>query len=243
MRTILIDDERKSLIILQNKLAEHCPKVEIIGTIQDPEKALKAISEFQPDLIFLDIAMPQLSGFDLLSQIENLDFELIFVTAFDDFAIDAIEHCAIGYLVKPVENKKLVQAVERAENNIQQKNALLRNQQLIDNLNPQSKKKKLIIPVQDGLEVINFKDIMYLEGDSGYTRIHFADGYQVLSSYRIGHFARLLKNEDFFQIHKSYILNINFLKKYLNEGYVLLKNNKKLPVSRSRKNDFLEFIR
>lgn len=243
IKTILIDDERKSLLILQNKLREFCPDIEIIKMIQEPEQALELIPELEPDLVFIDIAMPQVSGFDLLARLDNPNFELIFVTAFSDFAIDAIEHCAIGYLVKPVENEKLQDAVERAVKNIEQKNALNRNQQLVENLNPQSKNKKLIIPVQDGLEFLEFDNIIHLEGDGGYTRIYLQSDKNILSSYRIGHFAKLLRSEQFFQIHKSYIINTKYIKKYLNEGYIVLLNGRKLPVSRSRKNDFLEFIR
>ena len=115
MKALLIDDERKSLSILRHKIEKVCRNITIVGETQLPEEALILIGALKPDLIFLDIAMPVMSGFDLLSKIENPTFEVIFVTAFDDYAIDAINNCAIGYLLKPFDNADLIQAVERAE--------------------------------------------------------------------------------------------------------------------------------
>lgn len=145
IKTILIDDERKALAILKNKLQRLCPNVQIIAESQSPKEGIELIKSLKPDLVFLDIAMPELSGFDVLKQFENPDFEIIFATAFDNYAIEAIKHCAIGYLVKPVDNKDLVEAVANAENNIGDKSALQKNKQLIENLGVQnvSKKRKL----------------------------------------------------------------------------------------------------
>lgn len=237
---ILIDDEPKALAILKNKIERFCTNVNIIAETQNPEEALKLIEKKQPQLVFLDIAMPQMSGFDLLAKIPNPNFEIIFVTAFDDYAIDAINHCAIGYLVKPVDNKTLIATVIKAVQNIEEKTALEKNKLLIENIGVQTfQKKKIVIPSQDGLEFVEISNIVSCEGVDGYTKINLFKGKPILSSNSIGHFHKLLNAQDFYLIHKSYLINLNYIEKYLNEGYVVLSNQQKLPVSRHRRNDFV----
>lgn len=241
---ILIDDEHKSLAILQSKLTRLCPAIEVVAATQDPKEGIALISELQPQLVFLDIAMPEMSGFDVLSQIPSPNFELIFVTAFDNYAIKAINHCAIGYLVKPVDNEDLIAAVSKATANIEEKSALQKNKLLIENLGIQSfQKKKIVIPAQEGLVFAKIEDIIHCEGTEGYTKIYFTDQKPILSSYSIGHFNKLLPQDDFYLIHKSHLINLHHIEKYLNEGYVVLRDNHKLPVSRSKRNDFLNMLK
>lgn len=242
---ILVDDEPKALAILKNKIERFCTNVNIVAETQNPEEALELIQKMNPQLVFLDIAMPQMSGFDLLAKIPNPSFEVIFVTAFDDYAIDAINHCAIGYLVKPVDNQILIATVIKAIQNIEEKTALEKNKLLIENIGVQTfHKKKIVIPSQDGLEFVEINDIILCEGTEGYTKIHFVDNRKpALSSYSIGHFNKLLQNKEFYLIHKSYLINLNHIEKYLNEGYVILTHNHKLPVSRNRRSDFLNNLK
>ncbi|QOD60403.1 response regulator transcription factor [Polaribacter haliotis] len=241
---ILIDDERKALAILKNKLERLCPNVTIIGETQDPEEGLELINTLQPQLVFLDVAMPIMSGFDILSKIASPKFEIIFATAFDDYAIEAIKHCAIGYLVKPIDNEDLVITVNKAIKNIEEKTALEKNKLLIENLGIHTfQKKKIVIPSQQGLEFVEINKIIFCEGTDGYTKIHFIDDKPILSSYSIGHFFKLLENQDFYLIHKSYLINVDCIEKYLNEGYVVLNQNHKLPVSRNRRSDFLSSLK
>lgn len=240
INALIIDDEPKALAILKNKIERTCPHIAILGETQDPEEAIHLIGKWKPQLLFLDIAMPQMSGFDLLAQIENPSFEIIFVTAFDSFAIEAIRHCAIGYIVKPVANKDLINAVSNAEKNIQRKTATEKNKLLIENLSEQiPNQKKLVIPTQEGLEFVRISDIIQCEGTDGYTRIHFKKRKPILSSHSIGYFHKLLENQNFYLVHKSHLINIDQMEKYLNEGYALLIENHKVPVSRNRRNDFL----
>ena len=241
---IIIDDERKALAILKNKLERLCPDVNIIGETQNPIEGIEFIKKLKPQLVFLDIAMPEMSGFDLLAEIKTPDFEIIFATAFDNYAIEAIKHCAIGYLVKPVDNNDLVDAVNQAINNIEEKSALEKNKLLIENLGVQTfQNKKMVIPSQDGLEFVKISEIIYFEGDNGYTRIHFTDRKSMLSSHSIGYFNKLLENQSFYLIHKSYLINLIYIEKYLNEGYVVLEDNIKLPVSRNRRQDFFNRLK
>lgn len=241
---VLIDDERKALAILKNKLERLCPSVQVIAETQSPEEGIELIEELNPQLVFLDIAMPEMSGFDILSKIENPKFEIIFATAFDDYAIEAIKHCAIGYLVKPIDNEDLIITVNKAIKNIEDKTALEKNKLLIENLGVQTfQKKKVVIPSQLGLEFVEINKIIFCEGTEGYTKIHIKGEKPILSSYSIGHFNKLLQNQDFYLIHKSYLINVNYIEKYLNEGYVILGENHKLPVSRNRRSDFLNSLK
>ena len=189
--------------------------------------------------------MPEMSGFDLLSKIENPSFEVIFATAFNQHAIEAISYCAIGYLMKPVSNEELIESVKRAKESVDQKNALAKNLQLLENFEDSPLQgKKIIIPTQEGLEFISLSDIVYCEGIDGYTKIYFdSDRQPMLSSKSIGYFNKMLQSQHFFLAHKSYFINLNFVEKYFNEGYILLAHDYKIPVSRSRRNDFLEKIK
>ena len=213
----------------------------------EKHKALKKgllIKKLKPQLVFLDVAMPEMSGFDVLAEIDNPTFEIIFATAFDNYAIEAIKHCAIGYLVKPVDNTDLVSTVNKAIQNIEDKSALEKNKLLIENLGVQTfQNKKIVIPSQEGLEFVQISDIIHLEGDNGYTNIHFANRKSILSSHSIGYFNKILQNQTFYLIHKSHLININHIEKYLNEGYVIMTNNHKAPVSRNRRQDFLNSLK
>ncbi len=244
IKTILIDDERKALAILENKIQRLCPKLEIVATTQNPKKAITLIKELQPELVFIDIAMPKLNGFDVLRNFEEPNFEIIFATAFNDYAIEAIKHCAIGYLVKPIDNTDLQNAVQNAIKNIEEKTALQKNKQLIENLGVKTfKNKKMVIPSTDGLEFVKIKEIIRCEGVDGYTKIHFYNLKPMLSSNSIGYFNKLLENNNFYLVHKSHLINLQYIEKYINEGYVLLEKNHKVPVSRNKRQDFLSSLK
>lgn len=244
IKTILIDDEPKALAILKNKIERLCPNLDIIAQTQEPKQGIQLIKTLEPQLIFLDIAMPELNGFDVLKQFKEPSFEIIFATAFDDYAIEAIKHCAIGYLVKPIDNDDLVTAVENAQKNINEKTALEKNKLLIENLGVQSfQQKKLVIPSTEGLEFVKIDTIVHCEGIDGYTKIYFDNNKPILSSQSIGHFKKLLNQKGFYLVHKSHLINMDYIEKYLNEGYILLSGNHKIPVSRNRRQEFLEHLK
>lgn len=244
IKALLIDDERKALAILRNKLERSCPNIQIIGEAQSAMEGLTLIQKLTPDLVFLDVAMPKMSGFDLLKKVGNPDFEIIFVTAFDTYAIEAIRHCAIGYLVKPVNKDELIDAVNNASQNIERRTALIKNQLLLENLGIATvQKKRIAIPSVEGLEFIKISAIIYFEGIKGYTKIHIENEKPILSTQSIGYFNNLLESQDFYLVHKSYLVNLNHLTKYLKEGFVILANNFSVPVSRNRRGDFLNELR
>jgi len=241
IRAILVDDEEKALKSLQIKVNRFFPDIDIVAINQRPLEAIDLIKSHKPDLVFLDIEMPQLNGFDVLQKIKNPDFEIIFVTAYNDYAIEAIQNCAIGYVVKPIDNDELKTAIANAIKNIKLKNALVKNNILIENLkNIQSSDCKLIIPSQKGLDFVKINEIIRCKGESGYTRIILNNGKTILSSYSIGKFVKMLANKHFLLVHRSHLLNLKYVSGYLNEGYITLENGDNLPISKNKREEFID---
>lgn len=244
IRAIIIDDERKALEMLKNKIEKYCPNIKLVAGTQDPEEGIELINSLDPQLVFLDIAMPALSGFDLLARVEQPTFEVIFATAYDQYAIDAIKHCAIGYLVKPIDKDDLMLAVKNAIKNILEKTAGQKNKLLLENQQiVRSQNRKIALATQEGLEFVQISDIIHCEGINGYTKIYTLTQKILLSSLNIGHFRNVLKNQEFYLVHKSHLINLNHINKYLNEGYVVLTHGYKIPVSRSKRKAFILKVR
>ncbi len=237
---ILVDDEAKALKMLQKKIEKNFPELNILASYQDPEQAVVGIKEMQPDLVFLDIAMPNLSGFDVLSLFEDPEFEIIFVTAYDSYAIEAIRHAAIGYIVKPIDSEALQEAIAKAEKNIQLKVAKKNNKVLMDLLT--QKNNTISIPTQDGFTFIKISNLVRLEGADGYTKIICSNHKEFLSSYNLGKFAEVLKNNHFFQTHRSHIINLKYVTGYLNEGYIELMDQETVPLSKNKRKEFLDLM-
>ncbi len=242
LKAILVDDEEKALEGLTLKIQRFFPEIEITHHIQNPKEAIKIINTSQPDILFLDVEMPVLTGFDVLAAIDNPDFEIIFVTAYSQYAIQAIQHCAIGYVVKPIDNDELIKAISSGLSQIEFKNALNKNKALLNNLRNLTN-KTIVIPDQKGFSFIKSEEIIRLEGVDGYTLIVLQNEKPILSSYNIGKFRDMLPELLFYSIHKSHIINTNHLKKYLNEGYVELTNSDSVPVAKSKRVDFLKHLK
>ena len=238
---ILVDDEKNALESLALKVQQYFPNITITHKFQNSPLALEEINKNHPQLLFLDIEMPILSGLDLLSKIENPNFEIIFVTAYNEYAIEAFKHSAIGYILKPIDNDELKNAIHNALKNIEQKTALEKNKQLLESLLTNGN-STIVIPTQKGLSFIKTTDIIRLEGIDGYTKIVLQKSF-ILSSYSIGKFSNSPKLQNFFSIHKSHYINLNYVSDFLNEGYVILNNNDKIPVAKSKRKEFLEKIK
>ena len=241
IKCVLIDDEKQALNMLRKKVQKLFDDIEIAGAFQNPEKALPEVEKLKPDLVFLDIAMPKLSGFDFLSKIKEPDFEVIFVTAYDNYAIEAIKHAAIGYIVKPIDNKELKAAVEKAKKNIQLKVAAQKNKALLELLSPES--KILSIPTSNGYVFVKKDNIIRLEGTEGYTKIVCDNQQEHLSSYSLGKFVSYLDSKKFLQVHRSHIVNLSFVTGFLKEGNLQLADNSHVPLSKSKKDEFLKMMK
>lgn len=238
---IIIDDELKLQKVMQSKLEKHCPQINVLGLANSAKEAYKLISVHKPDLIFLDISMPEESGFDLLDYFESFSFEIIFVTGFSEYAIEALRLSAIDYLLKPVRNKLLVQAVDKAikriddRQNIERYNILKEN--LIDNGGPNT---KIVIPGIKQHSFIEVKQIMRCEASGNYTKICLVSGEILVSSYTLAVIKEMLLNFNFFSIHKSHLINVSRIDTYLTAGTLILTDGTRLPVSRRNRKAFIE---
>ncbi|MFN8291866.1 MAG: LytTR family DNA-binding domain-containing protein [Chitinophagaceae bacterium] len=245
LKAILIDDEESSLSALKEKLLTYCPQVKIIAQCDNAAKGIEAINTHHPDLVFLDIEMPVMNGFVMLQQLGYKNFELIFTTAYDHYAIRAIRYSALDYLVKPVEIDELKEAVNRAG---EKRNRSYPNPQielLVEQLiSKRNTHHRIAIPTTEGLQFIKTEDIIYLEASANYTNIYCTGQRKFLVSRTMKDFEDLLPPEIFLRIHNSYIINKHFAEKYIRGegGQVVLSNGVVLDVAKRKKSEFLKAI-
>lgn len=242
LKAILIDDEISNLKGLEQKLEKLFPDITIAHCFQKPEDAIKHLEKNQPDLVFLDIEMPRINGFELLAKLKHINFQVIFVTAYSEYAIEAFKQNAIDYILKPVDNKDLIEAVNKAKTIIKEKSEAESNHKIVNLLSETiSGNNKIIVPTQKGMSFIPQEEVTHLEGYEGYTKIHLSNGKIIMSSYNLGKFEKLL-GPVFFKCHKSHIINLEKVRHFENEGYLVLGDSKRVPISRSNKKTFLELF-
>ncbi len=244
LKAILVDDELNSLQNLQFKIHEYCPSIKVVAQSQNPEEAIRLIQQYKPDVVFLDIEMPRMSGFKMLEQIPEIDFEIIFITAYNHYAINAIRISAFDYLVKPVAIEELQQTVERL-GNFTIKKTRERADILKKNLaNPKSQEDHIAIPTNDGLEFIQIKQILRIESSSNYSKIILLTGPQMLVTRQLKDFEELLQDYRFYRVHHSHLINLNYISKYVrgDGGQITMRNGDIIDVSRRKKEVFLKLI-
>jgi len=240
IRVVLVDDEEYPRLLLKELLEESFPEIEIIGEADNADDAYVLIEDEEPDLVFLDIAMPEKTGFDLLQMFDHPEFEVIFVTGYDQHALDAFNHFAIGYLLKPIDSSMLSEAVLNAKKRIESKKSNANIQELLQHLSNSSRKTNRIgIPTMEGLEFVEMNEIIRCEGDQKYTKVYLTNRTNILSSYNIGEFRRILEHHNFFQCHKSHLVNLNHVRKYNKEGTLHMSDDSSVPVSKRKKIEFL----
>ena len=243
LRAALIDDDESNLSSLSEKLGKHCPQIEIIARCDNAQDGIKAIDGLQPDVVFLDIEMPVMNGFVMLQQLNYKNFELIFVTAYDHYAVKAIRYSALDYLVKPVEIEELKDAVSRVEVNRKNQSSHSQVELLLEYLQ-KKQPRRITIPTAKGLQFINLEDIIYLEASNNYTNIYLSTGQKFLASRTLKDFEELLPPETFLRIHHSNIINKCFVERYIrgDGGQVVMRNGIVLDVSKRKKSEFLHAI-
>ncbi|SFD51728.1 two component transcriptional regulator, LytTR family [Algibacter lectus] len=240
---ILVDDEISNLKGLQRKIEKLFPVIKISGAFQKPEEAIVAINKEEPQILFLDIEMPRMNGFELLAQLKNVNFQVIFVTAYSEYAIEAFKKSAIDYVLKPVDNEDLVNAVNKALDLIKLKNESDNNSKLVSLLEENiANNNKIVVPTKKGVSFIPQDEVLHLEGYDGYTKIHLIDKTTIMSSYNLGKFQKLL-NSKFFKCHKSHIINLEKVRHFENEGYVVLDNTYRVPISKANRKAFLSLFK
>lgn len=243
IKTILVDDEPRGLSSLQKLLEFNCPELEIVAACGSADEAKEKIQLLKPGLVFLDIAMPEKSGFDLLHDLGEINFEIVFVTAHNDFMLQAFRFSAVDYLLKPVEDNLLVEAVKRAAKKIEEKSTGNNVEILLHNLRnrEEGQKMKICIPSLKGFQVVKLSEIVYCEASSNYTNFHFTERAVICASKPIHEFETLLEDSGFIRIHKSFVINLEHVKEYVRGegGTVILSNGHEVEVSRRKKEMFI----
>ena len=244
INAILIDDELNSLQNLQQKLAGFCPDINIVATSQKPEEGILLIKQHQPDVVFLDIEMPRMSGFRMLEELGEYDFDIIFTTAYNHYSIDAIRISAFDYLVKPIGIEDLQHAVERLHKtrNKQTKEKIdILKRSLSDNRNQED---KIAISTSEGIEFVPIKNILHIESKSNYSKIYLPENKTILVTKILKDFEEMLLPYNFYRVHNSHLINLNYIKKYIRSegGHVMLQDGTVIDISRRKKEEFLKMI-
>lgn len=236
IKTVIVDDELDGRLILTSLLNDHCETVKLLGSFESAEAGMQAIQSLKPDLVFLDIEMPGMNAFSMLEQLGMIDFEVIFVTAYDQYALKAIKHNALEYILKPVDKDELIAAVEKCYKKLQPAKA--------ETYQPQADNSKMVLPVRDGFLFIDVAKIVRCEGDGNYTNVYLDDHTKHIASKTLKDFEALLPSSSFIRIHKSHLINANFIKKYIKGegGMVQMADDSELEVSRRNKDYFLKFF-
>lgn len=245
MNCIIVDDDNNCIKALNGILVDYIPSVKVIGTANTISEAVKLINAYSIDIVFLDIEIQDEVGFDIFKFIVAPKFEVIFTTAHEKYMMCAIKSSCFDYLLKPIEIQELVNTIARLES---KKNQLLftaqRAEALLNNVgNHQKKVEKLALPVKDGMQLINVNTIVCLEGDAKYTTIYLDNNERYVSSKNIGEFEEMLDPESFFRCHRSWIVNLKHVAKYLkSDSQVLLTNNRLIDVSVRKRDEFLKLF-
>ena len=243
LKTIIVDDEPRGLTSLEKLLQLNCPDVDVIASCLDADTAIEKINRLHPQLVFLDIAMPEKNGFDLLREVGDPGFEVIFITAHNQYTLDAFHFSAIDYLLKPVDDDLLKDAVNRARKRITERSGKDHIETLIYNLQQQqaSGQMKLCLPSLKGFQVVELNEIIYAESSGNYTNFHFKNKPIVCTSKPIADYEELLADSGFVRVHKSLLVNLLHVTEYIKGegGFIIVSTGEKLEVSRRKKENFI----
>lgn len=239
LRTVIIDDEEDARSTLRSFITQYCPQVEIVAEADGVGTGYRAVLTHDPHLVFLDIQMEDGTGFDLLSKIRKPQFDVVFTTAFDEFAIKAFKYSAIDYLLKPIDPDELIEAVTKVKNNDEY---LERFEQLKNATNGVF--DRITLSSQEGITVVRIDNILRLESDSNYTHFFLRSGEKITVPKSLKEYESVLPKHLFFRTHQSHIINMNFVKKYVKEdgGYILMEDGSEVLVARRRKDEFLHML-
>jgi two-component system LytT family response regulator len=239
IKLVLIDDEPKAIKSLEWEIDNFCNGVEVMAAFTNPKKAITYLKTNDPDCVFLDVEMPEMDGFHFLSHFQKRDFCVVFITAYNQYAIKAIKENAFDYLLKPIDSDDLVLTIEKLK-------ADKKNGRTYDALEERLKthsNKRIAIPVEGKLVFINTENIIYCESDGNYCKIYLDHKKPLFISKKLKEVESILPEDDFFRVHNSYVVNLKKVSEYLkSEGYVVLDNAKEIPVSRNKKSEFLNKI-
>ncbi len=240
MRAIIIDDEADARENLQILLNKYCPDVELAATADSAVNGFEAIRKHQPDLVFLDINMPEATGLEMLEQLGEIEFEIIFVTAYDEYAIKAIKFAALDYLLKPINILELKSAVSKAEKKKEQKTGMEQIRSLAESYGANG--KKIGLSTSEGVIYVYVKEIVRCEASDTYTTFFMKNGEKVMISKSLKEYENMLAGFNFFRVHQSHLINLEFVKKYVKGigGHVEMMDGSIIGIARRKKDEFLE---
>lgn len=245
LKAIIIDDEKTSRDALMGLIARYCTNVEVVAQANGYQSGIDVIHKYKPDVVFLDVQMPDGSGFQVLEDVNEINFDVIFTTAYDQYAIKAIKFSALDYLLKPILPTDLVSALQKAE---QKKNSLENNSSikvLLENIKTNAEPKKIVLKTFDKIHVVEIDNIIRCESDDYYTRFFFKDGKTLLISKTLKEHEALLGEQTFFRPHKSHLININYIKGFQKSegGTIIMSDDAQIPVSRRKKEKTISIIK
>jgi len=244
IRTIIVEDEQQSQEVLRLMLEKFADVIELVDACSTAEEAIESIELNSPDLVFLDIEMPRMNGFEMLKKLSPIHFNIIFTTAYNKYAINAIKISALDYLLKPIDEDELALSVKRCRQNLDQKNIMSKMDVLVKNLSQHNAlDRTLTLSFVDGIRFIKMKDIIRLEASGRYTKFFLINKEVLTTSRNLGDFEETLSANEFFRIHEAHIINLLYIEKFhKGNNYVLLTDKTEIPIARRRKEDFLKLI-
>lgn len=247
IRAVIIDDEKDSIDTLKWKLENYCPEVSVISSFEKPADGVSYLKKNPVDLLFLDIEMPMLTGFDVLEELgRDISFDIIFITAYDNFGIQAVKFSALDYLLKPVQNKELKEAIDKHLKKSQQKIPSEQIDLLLNNVQAERKGKRgrIALASKESIEFVDPNDIVVCEANSNYTNVYLIEGRKRVISKTLKEFEEMLMQFDFFRPHNSHLINLARVKEFIrgDGGYLVMENKMKIPVSKNKKEELMGLL-
>lgn len=237
--SVIVEDEAAARDVLRSYIEKYCPQIEVVGEAQNIKEAVPLLHELQPQLVFLDVEMPFGNAFDVLEACKDLHFETIFVTAFSEYSLKALNQSAAYYLLKPISIEELIVAVNKVQQQVVKHDMFNRNKIIVENFREtKPEKQQVILPTMEGFEVVKMEDIVRLRGNGNFTDLHLTDGSKKMACRFLKHFDSILPLP-FLRVHKSHIVNLNFVKRYNKGGYLTLQDENEIEVSPTYKEAFL----
>lgn len=247
MKAILVDDEMDGIRTLQKMLALHCPQVEVVATCSNAATAGREMMSHRPDLLFLDIQMPGKTGLELLAELTTKDFEVIFVTAHNEYILQALQFSAVDYLLKPVDEDRLIEAVQRAEKRLAEGSKEIQSETLLYNVEKAGNplEMRLCLPTFKGFIILKMQEVLYCEAERSYTVFHLDEGKTITVSKPLAEYETLLKDAGFCRVHKSFLVNLVHVREYHRGegGFIIMSNKAEIEVSRRKKEMFMEKVK
>ncbi|MFQ6603209.1 LytR/AlgR family response regulator transcription factor [Flavobacterium sp. C3NV] len=240
IKSVIVEDELAAREVLKNYLSKYCPQVEVVGEAQNIKEAVPLLHEIRPQLVFLDVEMPFGNAFDVLEACKDLQFETIFVTAFSEYSLKALNQSAAYYLLKPISIEELIVAVNKVQHQIMNHEIFNRNKIIVENFHESKpEKQQVILPTLEGFEVVKMEEIVRLRGNGNFTDLYLNNGSKKMVCRFLKHFSEILPLP-FIRVHKSHIINMNCVKSYNKGGIVTLNDGAEIEVSPTYKEDFLK---